>query len=154
MIIELKKQPYEKLIQQLIFLEENSEDIKETLVSEKLFSSKSDVQKYLKGYINKIESVIGHVVIVNSADDFPAANKNSFPFIVIGSSFTLKDRNNNNYYCSLTSDLYENAAGISQSIYAFSAFGFNLLLKEKDEYCSVNLGGGFEEYLINSIRLP
>lgn len=153
MIIELKKQPYEKLIKQLIFLEENSEDIKKALVSDKLFASKSDVQRFFKAYTSKIESIFAHVVIINDSDDFPAVHKKLFPFIVIDSSITLKDKNNNNYYCRLTCDIYENAAGIYHNIYAFSESGINLLLKEKGEMCSVNLGGGFEEYLINSIRL-
>lgn len=152
-MIELKKHSYESLIQQLIFLEENSRDIEQTLVNGNIFPSGQEVQRFLKKYAKKVESVFAHVQIVNGTDDFSSFNKNLFPFIVIGSCFTLRNSSNHNFYCRLTSDIYENASGISHNIYAFSRSGLSLLLKEKDEYCTVDLGGGMNEYVINSIRL-
>ncbi len=153
MAIELKKQSYEKLIKQLIFLEENSGDITEALLKDQLFASEIEIQKFLREYANKVESVIAHVVIVNGAGDLSVIHQNLFPFVVIDSCFTLKDRSNNNYYCRLTPIPHENAVGISHNIYAFSLSGLRLLLREKNDLCSVDLGGGYEEYLVNSIRL-
>lgn len=118
MVIELKKDDYEKLIGQLIFIEENKGDIEQLLISNKLFSSRTDIQKYLRYYTKKVESILPDVVIVNNAESFTFHN-NFLPFVVIGSCFTLKDKDGINHYCYLTPNLYENISGFFH-IYAFS----------------------------------
>jgi hypothetical protein len=153
MSIQLKKQSYEKLIRQLIFVEENRAEIISMLLNKKLFLSKTGIQKYLKGYIHAVESILADIVIVDEIQDFSNANT-ILPFIVIESNFTLADKNNINHYCHLASDIYEETAEIIQNIYTFSETGLELLMKEERSSCIIDLGNGLEEYTINSIRMP
>lgn len=152
MAIELKKSAYEKLIKQLIFIEENKEDLEGLLINNGLFDSRSDIQKYFRYYMKKVESILTHAVTIDDCEDF-SMNRNILPFIVLDSCFTLKDKNGKNYYCYLTSDIYEKAPGIFHNIYAFSESGLDLLMKEKTDLCFVDLGNGFKEYVINSIKM-
>ena len=151
MVIQLKKESYEKLVKQLIFIDENKDEIKEELLNKKIFLSKSVAQNFLKGYVNAIESIFANISVVDN--DLFLIDKNQMPFIIINSNFTLVDKNNLNYYCHLTTDIYEQASGIIINIYAFSELGIELLLKEKGTACNLNLGNEICEYRINSISM-
>jgi hypothetical protein len=153
MAIELNKTAFEKLIGQLILIEENKSDIEHFLLQNKLFYSRPDIRKFFKMYMQKVESLLSDVVIINDCKDFSTLHGNRLPFLVIDSCFTLKDKCNNNHYCHLTGDIYVNASGIFKNIYAFSESGLELLMKEEKDLCSVDLGNGFGEYRINSIRM-
>lgn len=122
------------------------------LLNKKLFFSKPGTQKYLKSYIHTVESILADIVIVDEIRDSSDTNT-MLPFIIIESDFTLVDKNNINYCCHITSDIYEEASGISKNIYAFSETGLELLMKEECSSCIVDLGNGFGEYMINSIKI-
>lgn len=151
MAIQLKKQAYEKIIRHLVFIEENKNDIMDTLLHNGTFSSKLTSHSFIKSYIKRIEAVLTNITLVEQ--EMFSEDYNSLPFIIIGSSFTLIDKSKTRHFCCLTSDIYGKTAGAVNNIYAFSESGVEILMKEKNASCILDLGGGFGEYVINSITV-
>lgn len=148
MRIILQRSSYEKLIGQTVYIEENMPGIQETLVRSKILTSKTDAKIYFEKYIKKLEALFEEITIVDDKD-----RSNRIPFVVLDSSFTLRDINNRVYYCVLTCDNTWRGNSNLHQIYFLSETGMTLLLKSEGDSVSVNMGNGYHEHKISSIRI-
>lgn len=148
MSIVLQKTSYEKMIGQTVYIEENMPHIQETLVKSKMLNSKTDVQLYFEKYIKKVEALFEEIVAIDGFD-----RSNRIPFIVLDSSFTLRDAKNRVYYCHLSYDNTWNGKENLRQIYFLSETGLILLSKEEGSLVNVNMGHGYIEHKISSIRI-
>ncbi len=145
----LQKSSYERLIGQTVYIEENLKSIQETLLSSKLITSRNVIDCYFKKYIRKVEALFETITVVDDKE----TRLSSIPFIVLDSSFTLADSNNRVYYCHMT---YDNTWDENRSIHQIhflSETGLKLLLKEEGAKATVNMGSGYMEHKIRSIRI-
>ena len=144
----LQRSSYEKLIGQTVYIEENTASIQETLVRSKILNSKTDAKLYFEKYIKKVETLLENITVVDDNE-----RQNRIPFVVLDSSFTLRDSNDRVYYCHL---IYDNTWGGNRNlhqIYFLSETGMALLLKAEGNSVSVNMGNGYNEHKISSIRI-
>jgi transcription elongation GreA/GreB family factor len=144
----LQRSSYEKLIGQTVYIEENTPSIQETLVRSKILNSKTDAKLYFEKYIKKVETLFENITVVDDNE-----RQNRIPFVVLDSSFTLRDSNDRVYYCHL---IYDNTWGGNRNlhqIYFLSETGMALLLKAEGNSVSVNMGNGYNEHKISSIRI-
>jgi transcription elongation GreA/GreB family factor len=144
----LQRSSYEKLIGQTVYIEENTPSIQETLVRSKILNSKTDAKLYFEKYIKKVETLFENITVVDDNE-----RQNRIPFVVLDSSFTLRDSNDRVYYCHL---IYDNTWGGNRNlhqIYFLSETGMALLLKAEGNSVSVNMGNGYSEHKISSIRI-
>ncbi len=153
MSIQLIRASYEQMIKQLIYIDENRKDITDTLLANKLFLSKSGAHKYLKGYVHAVEAILADISVVEQICDFSGMRNGFLPFVIIDSDVTLTDKNSEAYCCHLTSNIYEQSSGSARMIYAFSESGLELLLKENDATCIMDIGKGYGEYTIHSVKV-
>lgn len=144
MCVQLTRQSYEKLIKQLIFIDENQTEI--GAAAQEFVQPGS--RRFLKDYIRAVESILADIEIVEYN---PGAA--SLPFVLIGSDFVLTGQDRTGHDCHITADLYEQPAAKTRNIYAFSEIGLELLMKTESESCVVNLGHGWGEYTVHSIRM-
>jgi transcription elongation GreA/GreB family factor len=144
----LQRSSYEKLIGQTVYIEENTPSIQETLDRSKILNSKTDAKLYFEKYIKKVETLFENITVVDDNE-----RQNRIPFVVLDSSFTLRDSNDRVYYCHL---IYDNTWGGNRNlhqIYFLSETGMALLLKAEGNSVSVNMGNGYSEHKISSIRI-
>lgn len=144
----IQRSSYEKLIGETVYIEENMPSIQETLVKSKILTSKTDARLYFEKYIKKVEALFEDITVV---DDNERLNR--IPFVVLDSSFTLRDSNDRVYYCHL---IYDNTWGGNRhlhEIYFLSETGMTLLLKEEGSTVTLNMGNGYLEHTISSIRI-
>ncbi len=145
----LQKASYERLIGQTVYIEENIKSIEETLLSSKLITSRDDFRYFFKRYIRKVEALFKSITVVDDKEK----RLNSIPFIVLDSSFTLTDAKNRVYYCHMTYDNTWDGNRRIHQIHFLSETGLMLLLREEGSKATVNLGSGYLEHRISSIRI-
>jgi len=144
----LQKSSYEKLILQMVYIEENTEAIQEAIMESGLGTSKADIELYFEKYIKRIEALLKEIHIAGHGERL-----NRLPFVVLDSSFTLRDANNKVYYCHLSNDNnWEENRNLHQ-IYFLSETGLTLLLKKEGRSVHVDMGNGHMEHTISSIRI-
>jgi len=144
----LQRSSYEKLIGQTVYIEENIPNIQDAIEKSKMLTSKTDAKLYFEKYIKKIEALFENITVVDDNE-----RQNRIPFVVLDSSFTLRDSNDRVYYCHL---IYDNTWGGNRNlhqIYFLSETGMALLLKAEGNSVSVNMGNGYSEHKISSIRI-
>jgi transcription elongation GreA/GreB family factor len=144
----LQRLSYEKLIGQIVYIEENLSSILEDLIRSGILPSKTEAQIYFEKYIKKVEAMFEGITIVDDKDC-----PNRIPFVVLDSSFTLRDINNRVYYSHLTYENVWGGIGNLYQIYFLSEAGIALLLKAEGDSISVNMGSGYLEHKISSIRI-
>jgi hypothetical protein len=144
----LQRESYEKLIGQIVYIEENMQNFQDALIKSKLLATRTDARLYFENYIKKVEALFEDISITMDRE-----RQNRIPFIVLGSSFTLCDINNRVYYCHLA---YDNLTGESRSlhqIYFLSEAGITLLSKSDGSTVTVNMGKGYLRHKISSVRI-
>lgn len=144
----LQKSSYEKLIGQTVYIEENMPSIQETLVESKILTSETDARLYFEKYIKKVEALFQNITIVDYHERI-----NRIPFVVLESSFTLRDSNDRVYYCRLIHDNTWGGNRHLHEIYFLSEIGMTLLLKAEESTVTLNMGIGYLEHKISSIRI-
>jgi hypothetical protein len=144
----IQRTSYEKLIGQTVYIEENMPAIQEAAFGSRLMTSRAAIRLYFEKYINKVEALFRDVTVVDDSDGL-----NRIPFIVLGSSFTLRDRDRRVYYCHLTHDnTWEDSRNLRQ-LYFLSETGFSLLMREEGAVAAVNMGSGRLEHQVGPISI-
>lgn len=124
----LQRSSYEKLIGQTVYIEENLSNIQESLVKNKILTSKESAEFFFSNYIKKVESLFEETTVVDEEDRL-----NRIPFVVLESSFTLSDIKNKVYYCHLTHDITWDRNRNLHQLYFLSEAGLTLLSKQEGE---------------------
>lgn len=149
----MQRSAHEKLISQVLFIEENIDYMQDMGLENKAFSTKEDIRLFFNDYIKKTEMLFEEIYIDNS--DHPKANEhlNHLPFIVLDSWFTLCDKDNRFTYGYLSRDnVWDGRKDIYQ-LYFLSEAGLALLLKEVGSIVHINIGKGYADYKITSVKM-
>jgi hypothetical protein len=144
----LQKTSYEKLIRQMVYIEENMQEIQDAIIQSGIGTSAADVRLFFEKYIERTEALIRETAVTDRGERL-----NRIPFIVLDSSFTLRSADNRTFYCHLTSDNEWEGKKSLLKIYFLSETGLSLLLKKENGTVNVNLGSGYMDHGISSVRI-
>ena len=153
MKVVLSEAGYERLIEQLLKINENIEDIIDTYSQNSNFFSKKEIKQSIKNHITKVETLFEDLQVSKGVEKFDSYRINELPFIVLGSYFSLIGVKEIDFNCYLSSDNIWNRKNSYIQIFYLSETGFNLLGKEVGESVNIDIGDGEHEYLIKSIRI-
>ncbi len=153
MRLRFERAPYEKLIQQIVYMEEYINDIASRAAEAKLFRTEKRAQWFFEEYIGEVESLFRQAEIIDDARTESKNGLNSLPFIVLDSSFILVDSKNRLCFCHMAYDVMAERKRSVNNIYFLSGAGRALLLKKEGESVKTNLGNGPKEYTVNSINM-
>ncbi|MDD5016517.1 MAG: hypothetical protein PHO15_00280 [Eubacteriales bacterium] len=153
MKILLHKSSYEKLIKQVLYIEENMDGLLDTCLRNEDFSSAEKARRFFMNYINRIESLFKELQVVDNMKTQIDSQVNLLPFIVVDSHFTLSDKENRRYFCHLSYDNIWDRKNPTVQLFFLSETGLRLLSKEGGHTVYVDIGLGASKYTISSIRI-
>ena len=150
MRLRLERAPYEKLIQQMVYIDENISDIALKAADTRLFVTRKRAELFFKEYVSELESLLRGAKIVDSPEE---NGVNSLPFIVLGSSFTLIDRQRHIKQCHMAYDVLSDRKCDVSEIYFLSGAGRSLLWKEVGDSVKTDIGAGLTDYRVHTIKI-
>ncbi|MGI5849344.1 MAG: hypothetical protein ACOX8Q_04680 [Christensenellales bacterium] len=153
MKILLRKTAYETLIKQVIFVEENIDEMLDIVINSGRFSSKEKANQFFQDYINKIESLFEEIQIIDDKKPQLKSNVNLLPFIILDCHFTLRDNQGGRYFCHLSNDNEWDRKNPNIQLYFLTETGLGLIGKDNGDTVRVDIGMGLVEYTISSIRI-
>lgn len=142
--ILLSKPVFEKLLANLVALEEGYENILDEYFPE--FNDERDkTLEYIKEYIKEIDSLLKNVSISENS-------RNEFPFVIIGSEVEILDIDERETYKYRIVNPHER--DIAKDYISFlSPIGMSLLLKKNGETVTVETPEQTYKYQIKSISI-
>jgi transcription elongation factor GreA len=152
--IFLTRPVFEWLIEQLVFIEENADELADFYYLD-LPEEQKKIKQFFAEYSRKIESELERVDIVGAAGQFGSAGQlNEFPFIIIGSRVRLASPGNNDgMTLKVIHPVQKSTNGRGGEVTYLSALGKELLLKEVGSEVAVSLPEGAGQYRVESVKL-
>ncbi len=151
-MIRLEQASYEKLIRQLIYIDENINEIAAQAEAARFFSTGKRAKWFFEEYIGRVESLFRETEIAEKGGE-KDVYINSLPFIVLDSIFTLIDAKKRIRLCHMTHDPLSESKKSAIEIYFLSEAGCALLMKRTGEKALMDIGKGFLKYKVNSIYM-
>lgn len=151
MNVILERDAYEKLIRQIVCIEEDLDGIAQRAADAKLFRTQKRARWFFEEYVKEVESLFrsAEVIVKGTRCDIYV---NKLPFIVLGSSFTLTDDKKGIRMCRMSYDALPESSGLID-IYFLSEAGRALLMKEEGGCVSAALGSRPREFTVSSISM-
>ena len=147
---QLNKAAYEKLINQVIFVEENINDIVDGAMESGRFSSRFVAQRFFQRYIGTIEALFPNISVI---EEKSVLNMNRLPYITLDSQFTLFDKSSARFFCHLSMEYDWDRNNANIPVYFLSAAGIDLLCKRPRAIVCTDIGMGAQDYTIGSITM-
>ncbi len=153
--VTLTRPVFEKIVEQLVYIEENMNEIIE-LHSPVTEDERESLKAYLLSYVGKMEEVLEKIRVVpnifkRDTGPEPIENINRFPFAIIGSTVVLEDSDTKEKVRYRIAFPYENSTAYDISFLSGTAKA--LLLKETGRSVCINTREGEKKYRILSISL-
>jgi len=150
--IMLTKPVFERLVEHLVFIEENTDTLANFCFPD-LPIERENMRKLFREYAVKIEDEFERTVIINSPEKYrDTANLNEFPFVILGSQVRVADQSSS---CSTVFKLIhpiEQSSRINE-VTCLSALGKALFMKKVGSEAVVDTPARQKRYKIETIRL-
>lgn len=151
-MIKLTKPAFQRLIQQLLYIEETMEDTASFYYLDSPLEQ-SQLKNFLRQYTAIIEDEFSRIQVVHPVSkETNTRDLNNFPYVVIGSSVVVENLGNGvltTYNLTHSSD----QSRAKNDLWYLSDIGRALLLRELDTEVKLPLQGGLECCRIKSIML-
>lgn len=151
-MIKLTKPAFQRLIQQLLHIEETMEDTASFYYPDSPLEQ-DQLKNFLRQYTAIVEDEFSKVQVIHPVSkETDTRDLNSFPYVVIGSSVVVESLGNGaltTYNLTQSSD----QSRAKNDLWYLSDMGRALLLRELDTEVKLPLQGGLERCRIKSITL-
>lgn len=134
----------------MVYIDENINDIALKAADTRLFVTQKRAEWFFREYISELELLIGRAKIVEFTGE---SEVNNLPFIVLGSSFTLIDRQKHIRQCHMSYDVLGEARRDVSEVYFLSGAGRSLIWKEVGDSVRADIGMGLADYRVHSISI-